>query len=164
MPLTIHQHEQREIAYKATIETLNMQIDAYAKASYEKDLRIAELEQKTAHNLFNQMVLKDKRIDELEAQVTKLTSDVDIALEQEAHALRAEAEAVSQLNKALSQLAEVRTDATRYRYIRDTATLDTVIWEALEGFGSDTPEGYCKGLDDAVDRAIAAQVPGGGNG
>jgi hypothetical protein len=45
-------------------------------------------------------------------------------------------------------------DAQRYRHLRDSATLDTAIWEALEGFGLDTQEGYAKGMDDAIDRAI----------
>ena len=69
-----------------------------------------------------------------------------------------------QLTKALGQLAEMQTDAERYRYIRDAETLNQVIWDALEGIGSDEPEGYRRGMDRAVDAAIAAQAQGGGNG
>ena len=48
-------------------------------------------------------------------------------------------------------------DANRYRYIRDEETLDQVIWDALEGIGSDTPEGYRRGMDRAVDAALAGK-------
>jgi hypothetical protein len=61
-----------------------------------------------------------------------------------------------------------RIDAARYRYLRDTETLDTAVWEALEGSGSVTDEGfdqadYRVGFDRAIDAAIAmsaAKEPG----
>lgn len=59
-----------------------------------------------------------------------------------------------------------RVDAERYRYIRDTATLDNAVWEALEGYGMTNGAGelledeYRAGMDRAIDRAIQAQKDG----
>ena len=56
-------------------------------------------------------------------------------------------------------------DAERYRYIRDTDTLDLTIWEALEGHGSMDGEGnldaagYRVSMDQAVDAAMLAAAP-----
>jgi len=78
MALTTYQLEQE-------IVTLNMQIEGHAKAGYEKDLRIAELEQNLADH---------------SAQAFSIG-------ETYAAALTRVAELESQLNKALGQLAEV---------------------------------------------------------
>ena len=54
-------------------------------------------------------------------------------------------------------------DAERYRYIRDTGTLDAAVWSALEGYGC-ADEGdidqvaYAAGMDQAIDAAIAAKA------
>lgn len=54
-------------------------------------------------------------------------------------------------------------DAERYRYIRDTGTLDAAVWAALEGYGC-ADEGdidqaaYAAGMDQAIDAAIAAKA------
>ena len=56
-------------------------------------------------------------------------------------------------------------DAARYRYLRDTATLDTAIWEALDGYGSTDADGnldeagYRAGMDQAIDAAMLAAAP-----
>ncbi len=58
-------------------------------------------------------------------------------------------------------IAVLERDAARWRYVRDTETLETAVWEALEGNGL-APDGvldqaaYAAGMDAAVDRAIAA--------
>jgi hypothetical protein len=62
----------------------------------------------------------------------------------------------SKLRQAERELAEVRKDAERYRHLRDAETLNQTIWDALDGFGSDEPEGYRRGFDMAVDAAIDA--------
>ncbi len=60
-------------------------------------------------------------------------------------------------------------DAARWRYVRDTETLETAVWEALEGTDC-APDGvldkerYARGMDDAVDRAIAAMSTNTGEG
>ena len=58
---------------------------------------------------------------------------------------------------AADRQAQLEKDAERYRFLRDAETLNQVIWDALEGIGSDTPEGYRRGMDDAIDRAISAK-------
>lgn len=64
--------------------------------------------------------------------------------------------------------SETAKDAERYRYIRDTATLDNAVWEALEGYGMTNGAGelledeYRAGMDRAIDRAIQAQKDGHG--
>ncbi len=50
-------------------------------------------------------------------------------------------------------------DAARYRYICDTGTLETAIWEALEGYGcAQSGEldqaAYAAGMDRTIDAAI----------
>jgi len=62
----------------------------------------------------------------------------------------------SKLLQAERELAEVRKDAQRYRHLRDAETLNQTIWDALDGIGSDEPEGYRRGFDAAIDAAIAA--------
>ena len=62
----------------------------------------------------------------------------------------------SKLLQAERELAEVRKDAERYRHLRDAETLNQTIWDALDGIGSDEPEGYRRGFDKAVDDAILA--------
>jgi hypothetical protein len=62
----------------------------------------------------------------------------------------------SKLLQAERELAEVRKDAQRYRHLRDAETLNQTIWDALDGIGSDEPEGYRRGFDRAVDAAIDA--------
>lgn len=65
-------------------------------------------------------------------------------------------------------LSSNKVDAERYRYIRDTATLDNAVWEALEGYGMTNGAGelledeYRAGMDRAIDRAIQAQKDGHG--
>ncbi len=60
-------------------------------------------------------------------------------------------------------------DAARWRYVRDTETLETAVWEALEGIGL-APDGvldqaaYAASMDAAVDRAIAAVQAQAGEG
>lgn len=55
-------------------------------------------------------------------------------------------------------------DAERYRYIRDTETIEAMVWEALDGDGSVNGEGeldragYAAGMDRAIDAAIAAKA------
>ena len=54
-------------------------------------------------------------------------------------------------------------DAARYRYLRNTVTLDVAVWEALDGYGSDTESGYAVGMDRAIDAArLAARQDGEG--
>lgn len=70
-----------------------------------------------------------------------------------AHAILAQA--------PVAQGADAR-DAARYRYIRDTGTLDIVVWDALEGYGCTSDDGeldqaaYAASMDIAIDAAIAA--------
>lgn len=62
------------------------------------------------------------------------------------------------------QDAQDKIDAERYRYLRDTETLETAVWEALEGSGSVNDNGsldhagYCSGFDRAIDAAIATKT------
>jgi len=57
------------------------------------------------------------------------------------------------------RLVAMEKDAERYRWLRDTGSFPAAVWEALEGFGSDTSEGYGKGMDEAIDAAMAATQP-----
>jgi hypothetical protein len=58
--------------------------------------------------------------------------------------------------------AQDKIDAARYRYLRDTETLETAVWEALEGSASVTDSGvldhagYRAEFDRAIDNAIRA--------
>lgn len=60
-----------------------------------------------------------------------------------------------------SASAKDAEDAARYRYVRDTGTLETAVWEALDGYGC-AQEGeldqaaYAAGMDRAIDAARAA--------
>jgi hypothetical protein len=58
--------------------------------------------------------------------------------------------------------SEDAKDAQRYRYLRNTETLDAAVWDALEGHGSMDADGnlnaagYRAGFDQAIDAALAA--------
>ena len=69
----------------------------------------------------------------------------------------AQAERIAELEV---KLAEVQEDAERYRYLRDAHNFPQMIWDALEGIGSDTEEGYGRGMDTAID-AARNQLAGG---
>lgn len=62
-----------------------------------------------------------------------------------------EAQEVDRLNK---ELAALKADAERYRYLRDAETLDQWIWDALDHAEGDDREAYQKGLDAAIDLAM----------
>lgn len=79
--------------------------------------------------------------------------------------------AVPQANA--EQDAQDKIDAARYRYLRDTETLETAVWEALEGSASVTDSGvldhagYRAEFDRAIDAAIRAAsktTPSSGEG
>jgi len=94
-----------------------------------------------------------------ERTMSHFATTSDMALYQQGHseALHSAAELAAAIEIAWqSRLREAQKDAERYRYIRDAETLNQVIWDALEGIGSDEPEGYRRGMDNAVDAAIAA--------
>ena len=70
--------------------------------------------------------------------------------------------AVPQANA--EQDAQDKIYAARYRYLRDTETLETAVWEALEGSASVTDSGvldhagYRAEFDRAIDNAIRAAI------
>lgn len=60
--------------------------------------------------------------------------------------------------------SQVEQDAARWRYVRDTETLETAVWEALEGTdcapgGTLDRAAYAAGMDRAVDAAMQALAP-----
>lgn len=60
---------------------------------------------------------------------------------------------------------DLMQDAERYRYVRNTQTLDNVVWLALEGDGLADEKGeldqdeYARGLDRSIDIAIRDAKP-----
>lgn len=55
-------------------------------------------------------------------------------------------------------LADASKDAARYRYIRNSTTLDAVVWAALEGVSADDESGYTVALDESIDAAMKEQA------
>lgn len=130
----------QELAEARAVRPNQCDLTVYAPTHYSNG---------TAAPVQAQGVLTDEQIDALWAESRHFPTD-DYRWRHFARAILA---AQAPANDAL--------DAARYRYIRDTGTLESAVWEALEGYSDTGGEidqaEYAAGMDAAIDAALKEQ-------